>query len=112
MTRGRYIIEDLIAGGDLRSYLDQKDGPLADADASMIVYQILKALKYLHGLKIAHRDIKPENVLMSFPAVDARIILADFGQSIKASMTRMYTWVGTVDYVAPWVSRPNFFLTD
>lgn len=101
LTCLRYIIEDLIAGGDLRSYVDQKNGPLADADASTIVYQILKALEYLHGFRIAHRDLKPENILMSFPAVGARIILTDFGHSIKAPKSRMQSWVGTADYVAP-----------
>lgn len=77
------------------------DEPLADSDASMIVFQILKALEYLHGRGIAHRDLKPENVLMSLPAVDARIILTDFGQSTKSSKTRMQSCVGTTDYVAP-----------
>lgn len=101
LTLPRYIIENLIAGGDLRSYVDQTNGPLADTDASLIVYQILKALEYLHGIKITHRDLKPENVLMSFPAVGARVILTDFGHSIKAPKSRMQSCVGTADYVAP-----------
>ncbi len=101
LTYLSYIIEDLLAGGDLRSYIDRMDGPLADVDASMIVYQILKALEYLHRCGIAHRDLKPENVLMSSPAVGARIILTDFGHSIKAFRARMQSYVGTTDYVAP-----------
>lgn len=102
LTHFSYIFEDLIPGGDVRSYLDQQNGPLANADASLIVYQILKALEYLHAQNIAHRDLKPENVLMSLPAAGARIILTDFGQSIKAvGMERMQSLVGTTDYVAP-----------
>ena len=47
----RYLIEDLITGGDLQSYIDREmlnRGSVDGEDACAIVYQILKALGYLH----------------------------------------------------------------
>ncbi|CCD14745.1 unnamed protein product, partial [Trypanosoma congolense IL3000] len=41
-------------------------GPLNESRASLIVYQLLEIVNYLHSKKkIIHRDIKPENVLLS-----------------------------------------------
>ena len=71
------------------SYIDRKgQGTITDEEACMIVYQILRALKYLHGIRIAHRDLKPDNVLLSTTGASARIILADFGQSTNCSRGR------------------------
>lgn len=50
-NRFRYLIEDLITGGDLQSYIDRESlnkASVDDEDACAIVYQILKALSYLH----------------------------------------------------------------
>ena len=47
----RYLIEDLITGGDLQSYIDREmlnNSSVDGEDACAIVYQILKALSYLH----------------------------------------------------------------
>ena len=102
-----YIIEDLVTGGDLVSYIERKGGRLHDLDACAITYQILKALQHLHGQNIVHRDIKPENVLLNSVHAGARAILADFGQAIKLSddithhAKRMQTVCGTLDWVAP-----------
>ena len=41
-----------------------------------IIYQILKALKYLHSAQLVHRDLKPSNVLINS---DCQIKLCDFG---------------------------------
>lgn len=38
---------------------------LSEKRAATIVYEILKALNYIHSRNIAHRDIKAENVLVS-----------------------------------------------
>ena len=94
------------------SYIEQPWTNLHDAEACLIVYQVLKALEYLHGQGICHRDLKPENILMSTPGPEARMVLADFGHSTKLSggekacNRRMKTAsVGTDYYVAPCVYR-------
>ena len=67
------------------SYIDRPWTKIRDAEACLIIYQILKALEYLHGQGPYHRDLKSENMLMSTPAPGARAILADFEHSIKLS---------------------------
>ena len=68
------------------------------------MYQIIQALKYLHKKGIAHRDLKPENVLLSVPAVGARVLLTDFGGAagdLKTRPRRLNTCCGTVEWLAP-----------
>lgn len=96
------------------SYIERPWANIHDADACFIVYQILKALEYLHRQGICHRDLKPENVLMSTPVPGTRVILADFGHATKLSggkqarSRRMKTAsVGTDYYVAPCVCFPR-----
>lgn len=96
-------------GGDLMSFIERKGlNAILDSDACFIIYQILKAIEYLHGRGIVHRDIKPDNILMSRKDATARIILTDFGQSFdlgrsrSAALKRMKTFCGTIDFVAPY----------
>ena len=41
-----------------------------------IIYQIIKALKYIHSADLIHRDLKPSNILINS---ECKIKLADFG---------------------------------
>lgn len=103
-----YIIEELVAGGDLLFYISRnRDNGITANEACVMVFKILQALEYLHGFKAVHRDVKPESVLMSTTAANARVILTDFGHSTKFSgkrrglSRRMKTVCGTLDFVAP-----------
>ena len=49
---------------------------LLDVHKRYILYQLLKALKFLHTAQLLHRDLKPSNLLLSS---DCYVKLADFG---------------------------------
>lgn len=109
-----FIFQELISGGDLLSYLERKGG-LEEPEAAVMIFQVLKALEYLHGRGIVHRDIKPENILLTSWRKGARIVLTDFGQARKLvedgntnkdanAASRMRSLVGTHGYAAPYVA--------
>lgn len=105
-----YIFQELVTGGDLLSYLDNK-GALEEPQAAIITRQLLEAVKYLHENQVVHRDIKPENILMTSWKDGCRVVLTDFGHSRtikdvehaakKAGVFRMQSMVGTSGYTAP-----------
>ncbi|EGW33017.1 uncharacterized protein SPAPADRAFT_150549 [Spathaspora passalidarum NRRL Y-27907] len=104
-----YIFEDLICGGDLFSYL--RTGKylraLPEQETISIVYQLLKAISYLHKeLQIVHRDLKLDNILLEIPVPRTRIYLCDFGIAKCLSNCKQQktdTCVGTIEYSAPEV---------
>jgi len=97
-----YLIMDLVDGGELFDEI-VAHGAYGEYEASTIVRNILKALKYLHDLDVVHRDIKPENILL-FKKGSLEIKLADFGLSKMFEQTvRMSSAVGSPGYVAPEV---------
>ncbi len=52
------------------------EGILKDVHIKFIIYQLAKALKYLHSGHIIHRDLKPSNILINS---NCSIKLCDFG---------------------------------
>lgn len=55
----------LTQGGDLFDAITSS-AKYTERDASLMVYNLAGALKYLHSINIVHRDIKPENLLVYF----------------------------------------------
>lgn len=52
------------------------EGILKDVHIKFIIYQLAKALKYLHSGLLIHRDLKPSNILINS---NCSIKLCDFG---------------------------------
>ena len=65
---------------DLNSVVSQ--GILKELHICFIIYQIAKALKYLHSGEFIHRDLKPSNILIN---ANCLVKICDFGlaRSIK-----------------------------
>ncbi|KAK9477855.1 kinase-like domain-containing protein [Lipomyces japonicus] len=114
MIRDRiYIFEELITGGDLFSYLAKGEAlnPVPEAEALVLVFQILKALEYLHSKNVAHRDLKLDNILLVSQCPGSRVVLVDFGISkYIVGSRRMTTVIGTPEFSAPEVGFADNYL--
>jgi len=85
---------------------------LQDIHKQYIVWQSLKALKYMHSAKLLHRDMKPSNLLLNS---DCLMKVADFG--LARSMHDVYKMSedmdasSMTDYVATrWSRAPEILL--
>ena len=61
---------------DIDLYTLIRERLLGEQHKRYIIYQIAKALYYLHTAELIHRDIKPSNVLVN---EDCLAKLCDFG---------------------------------
>lgn len=66
---------------NLYERLKDKKQPLTPKKIKWYMYQLLKAIQYVHRRGFFHRDIKPENVMVT----GDRLKLADFGTSCGKS---------------------------
>jgi serine/threonine-protein kinase len=95
-----YLAMPLVDGHSLAERLAQA-GPLDEAGAIDIAWQLADALDYAHRQGVVHRDVKPSNILLT---ADGQALLTDFGvaQAFDApALTRTGHTVGTPAYMAP-----------
>ena len=102
-----HIVMDYLKGDDLYKIISVKEYTGFDEkDMSIIIYQLLKALIFIHSKNIVHRDIKPENILFSNKRDFTSLKLIDFGlatNSLKDTKS-----VGTPYYMSPEIIKGNY----
>ncbi|KAJ1978398.1 mitogen activated protein kinase [Dimargaris verticillata] len=82
---------------------------LSDDHCQYFVYQILRALKYLHSANVLHRDLKPSNLLVN---ANCDLKVCDFGLARSSYMTEDNTAAFMTEYVATrWYRAPEIMLS-
>jgi mitogen-activated protein kinase 15 len=82
-------------------------GILQDIHKRYIIYQILKAIKFIHSGDIIHRDLKPSNIFINS---DCHIKIGDFGLARTLASNNRYNAIIT-DYVATrWYRAPEMIM--
>ncbi|XP_064010113.1 mitogen-activated protein kinase 15 [Pogoniulus pusillus] len=87
----------------------KKGNLLKDIHKSYILYQLLKATKFIHSGNVIHRDQKPSNILLD---ADCFVKLCDFG--LARSLSQLHEDQGNpalTEYVATrWYRAPEILL--
>jgi len=86
------------AESDLFTYLN-RTGPLPEPQGRYIFRQIVDAVAYMHGNRIAHRDLKLENFVVT---ADGRVKIIDFGLSARVTpQHKLGDMCGSMAYSPP-----------
>ncbi|CAF3471161.1 unnamed protein product [Rotaria sp. Silwood1] len=81
--RDIYLVFEFMEA-DLHNVI-RKGNILKDTHKRYVMYQLLKAMKYLHSANVIHRDMKPSNVLIN---QQCRVKICDFG--LARSLNHVY----------------------
>jgi len=73
------LVTELCEGRELFDEIIERK-KFSEAEAAIVIKQILQAIAYCHEQKVAHRDLKPENILIN-PKEKGTIKVIDFGTS-------------------------------
>lgn len=103
-----YLAMQYVEGITLADEIE-RNGPLAEAEATQIFSQVADALAHAHQSHVLHRDIKPSNIMLVNDMRGHRAaMLLDFGIAKLASedgksltLTKTGEVVGTPHYMSP-----------
>ncbi|GLJ24949.1 hypothetical protein SUGI_0477480 [Cryptomeria japonica] len=97
-----YVVFELMES-DLHQVI-KANRDLTPRHYQFFLYQLLRAMKYLHTANVFHRDLKPKNVLAN---ADCNLKICDFGLA-RVAFNDTSTSVFWTDYVATrWYRAPE-----
>jgi len=101
-----YAVMEHVGGGQVMEWCeeecryrasDEGKGLLPEATVNTYLSDLLVALSYLHGCRIAHRDVKPQNLLVGSP-----LKLGDFGVATRMDEDHLvHGTEGTYHFFSP-----------
>lgn len=97
-----YVVLELMES-DLHQVIKVNDD-LTREHQQFFLYQLLRALKYMHTANVYHRDLKPKNILANS---NCKLKICDFGLA-RVAFNDTPTTVFWTDYVATrWYRAPE-----
>ncbi|KAL8167615.1 hypothetical protein V2J09_009114 [Rumex salicifolius] len=97
-----YVVFELMES-DLHQVIKANDD-LTCEHHQFFLYQMLRALKYIHTANVYHRDLKPKNILAN---ANCKLKICDFGLA-RVAFSDTPTTVFWTDYVATrWYRAPE-----
>ncbi|KAH7651169.1 mitogen-activated protein kinase 1/3 protein [Dioscorea alata] len=97
-----FVVFELMES-DLHQVIKANDD-LTGEHYRFFLYQLLRALKYIHTANVYHRDLKPKNILAN---ANCKLKICDFGLA-RVSFSDTPTTIFWTDYVATrWYRAPE-----
>lgn len=111
----RYIVIELLAGGDLKNFLresrpkPERPSPLTVKDLLLSAIDVAKGCKYLEDQRFVHRDIAARNCLLTTKGPGRTVKIADFGMARDIYRNDYYKKGGKAMLPIKWMP-PEAFL--
>ncbi|XP_072288502.1 mitogen-activated protein kinase 4 isoform X2 [Eucyclogobius newberryi] len=101
-----YIIQECMET-DLARLLEQ--GPLPTGHATLLFYQLLRGLKFIHSANVLHRDLKPANIFLNTDQLLLKI--GDFGLARIVDPHYSHKGYLSEGLVTKWYCSPRLLLS-
>ena len=110
VSKGNFFLVFEYVEKNLLEVLEESPHGLSPKLIRSLVYQMCKAVAYLHKNNVIHRDVKPENLLID---ENLNLKLCDFGFARKVKLNKNNNNIDTMtDYVATrWYRSPELLLS-
>ncbi|KAI3372775.1 hypothetical protein L3Q82_023234 [Scortum barcoo] len=101
-----YIVQECMET-DLARLLEQ--GPLHTGHATLLFYQLLRGLKFIHSANVLHRDLKPANIFINTDQLLLKI--GDFGLARIVDPHYSHKGYLSEGLVTKWYCSPRLLLS-
>ena len=110
VNKGNFFLVFEYVEKNLLEVLEESPNGLSPKLIRSFVFQMCKAVSYLHKNNMIHRDVKPENLLID---ENLNLKLCDFGFARKVKLNQKNNNIDTMtDYVATrWYRSPELLLS-